>query len=80
MNPIPVDYDRDMPMLTFHRRGAVSATVRLGDLAGRRNLQRTVSHYYWGDYLGLDADGHYVVKVSRGDEIRFDMATGRPVR
>jgi len=35
--------------------------------------------YYWGDYLGLDADSHSVVKVSRGPKIRFDVATGRRV-
>ena len=79
MNLIPVDYDKAMAMLTFFRRGRQIAVVRLRDLAGWLNLQRTVSHYYWGDYLGLDADGHYVVKVSRGGKIRFDMKTGERV-
>ena len=78
-NLIPVDYDSDMAMLTFHRRGEAFAVTRLRDLANWLNLQRTVSHYYWGDYLGLDADGHYVVNVSRGGEIRFDMTTGKRV-
>ena len=79
MNLIPVDYDKGMAMLTFYRRGETIAVVRLRDLANWLNLQRTVSHYYWGDYLGLDADGHYVVRVSRGGEIRFDMTTGSRV-
>lgn len=80
MNLIPVDYDPDMAMLTFLRRGEVITVVRLRDIAGRLNLERTVSHYHWGDYLGFDADGHYVVRVSRGSEIRFDVTTGRQVR
>jgi hypothetical protein len=80
MNLIPVDYDKDMAMLTFYRRGSVIAVVRLRDIAGWLNLRRTASHYYWGDYLGLDADGYYVVRVSRGGEIRFDMTTGQRVR
>ena len=77
MNLIPVDYDKNMAMLTFFRRGEEIAVVRLRDLAGWLNLQRTVSHYYWGDYFGLDHDGHYVIKVSRGDKTHFDMTTGK---
>jgi len=79
MSLIPLNFESNMPMLTFYRHGAVIRVVPLRDLVRRADLQRTVSHYYWGDYLGLDADGHYVVKVSRGGEIRFDMATGRRV-
>ena len=80
MNLIPVDYDKNMAMLTFYRRDEIIAVVRLRDLAGWLNLKRTVSHYYWGDYLGLNAEGHYVVRVSRGSEIRFDMTTGKRAR
>lgn len=79
MNLIPLDYDKNMPMLTFFRRGKQFAVVRLRDLAGWLNLQRTVSHYYWGDYYGFDGNGHYVVKISRGSKIRFDMTTGQRV-
>ena len=80
MNLIPVDYDEGMAMLTFFRRGRQIAVVRLRDLTSWLRLQRTVSHYYWGDYLGLDADGRYVVKLSRGGKIRFDMTTGKRVQ
>ena len=80
MNLIPVDYDPDMEMLAFYRRGAVVRRVALSALVGREALQRTVSHWYWGDYLGLDAGGRYVVRTGAGREIRFDMTTGLPVR
>ena len=80
MNLIPVDYDPGMEMLTFYRRGEVFRRVALPVLVGDEALQRTVSHYYWGDYLGLDADGYYAVRTFAGREIRFDMATGMPVR
>lgn len=80
MNLIPVDYDPDMEMLTFFRRGVVIQRVALSALVGGEALQRTVSHWYWGDYLGLDADGCYAVRTAGGREIRFEITTGRQAR
>jgi hypothetical protein len=80
MNLIPVDYDPDMEMLTFYRRGEVIRRVPLSALIDRGALQRTVSHWYWGDYLGLDAEGRYAVRTADGRQIRFDMTTGKAVR
>lgn len=80
MNLIPVDYEPDMEMLTFYRRDAVIQRVALSVLVDRKALQRTVSHWYWGDYLGLDANGRYTVRTAGSREIRFDMTTGLPVR
>ena len=69
-------------MLTFYRRGEVFRTVRLKELISdiAIKMNRTASHYRWGDYLGLDARGHYGVRIATGREIRFDMTTGRPVK
>lgn len=82
MNLIPLDYWSDMGMLTFYRRGEIFRTVRLdeliSDIAIRMN--RTASHSHWGDYLGLDADGHYALRSATGRKIRFEMTTGYPVR
>lgn len=79
---VPQGYDEDMVMLTFHRRGAVIATVPLNALIGRAALQlnRTVSHHYWGYYIGFDEDGYYVVKTATDREYRFDVTTGNLVR
>ena len=81
-NLIPLDYRPDMAMLTFYRRGEVFRTVRLEELITDTaiKMNRTVSHYHWGDYLGLDAGGRYLVRTAIGREIRFDMTTGRPAR
>jgi hypothetical protein len=59
---------------TVIRRIALSVPI---DSAG---LQRTVSHWCWGDYPGLVADGRYAVRTAGGREIRFNMTTGLPVR
>ncbi len=82
LNLVPQGYDPDMVMLTFHRRGAVIATVRLGDLIGGTALarNRTVSNHYWGDYVGFDDNGYYVVRTAADREYRFDVTTGRMVR
>lgn len=82
MNLIPLDYRPDMPMLTFYRRGEVFRTVRLEELISyiAIKMNRTASHYHWGDYLGLDENGHFGVRTATGHEMRFDMATGRSVR
>jgi hypothetical protein len=80
MNLIPVDYDPDMEMLTFFRRGEVIRRVVLSALVGGEALQRTVSHWYWGDYLGLDADGYCTIRTADGRKIRFDMSSGKVVR
>ena len=61
-------------------RGEVIQRIALSALVGLEALQRTVSHWYWGDYLGLGADGRYGVRTATGREIRFDMTTGKPVR
>ncbi|MBE9555645.1 MAG: hypothetical protein IMF08_02215 [Proteobacteria bacterium] len=80
MNLIPVDHEPDMEMLIFYRRGMVFQRIALSVLIDSAALQRTVSHWYWGDYLGLDANGHYAVHTADGKEFRFDMTTGLPVR
>ena len=82
MNLVPQGYDADMTMLTYHRRGAVIATVPLKMLIGWAALQlnRTVSNHYWGDYIGFDEAGHYVVRTATGREIRFDVTTGEIAR
>lgn len=46
-------------------------------LVGRGAFQRTLSHWYWGDYLELDADGSYPEHTADGREVRLDMTTGR---
>lgn len=71
-----------MTMLTFYNRGKIFGEVALKDLISDSaiRMRRTESHYRWGEYLGLDEEGRYAVRTAVGQVIRFDMASGKPVR
>lgn len=77
MNLIPVDFDRGLAMLAFYRGGKMIRQVRLDQIVrDLTKLQRTVSHFYWGNYLGVQ--GGYLFRVQTVDrgEVLFDMRTG----
>lgn len=58
MNLLLLNVAKDEPMIDFFERGKLIKTVRLGELLkDQSSLQRTASHYYWGNYLGLDEQG-----------------------
>jgi hypothetical protein len=80
MNLLPLDYSPDMVILTFYRRGAPVAEVTLDDVIDDfAALERTVSHYNWGHYLGFDEAGRYVIETVEGRRIAFDARTGAMV-
>lgn len=80
MNLIPRQYDREEVMLRFFRRGELIQDVTLDQLVlDFSRLRRTVSHFAWGNYLGLDESGHYAVETVEGRRLRFDVRTGNPV-
>jgi hypothetical protein len=77
MNLLPLDYSPDLVVLTFYRRGAFIAEVTLDQVIDDfAALERTVSHYNWGYYLGFDQAGRYVIETVEGRRIAFDAATG----
>ena len=80
MNVIPLDYNKKQAMLYFFKRGELINHVTLDQIIRDfSKLQRTVSHYQWGNFEGLDKAGHYVVETVEGRKIRFDVVTGTPV-
>jgi hypothetical protein len=80
MNLIPLDYDKRQVMLYFFKRGELINYVTLDQIIrDKSKLQRTVSHYHWGNFEGLDQAGCYVVETVEGRRIRFDVAKGTPV-
>ena len=76
-NLVP-DADPTRVLLRFHRDGKLLREYRLDELMDPKRLQRTVSHYQWGNYLGIER-GHFyrIVTNGRGEQV-FDMATGQP--
>ena len=80
INLLPLNVTKDEPMIDFFKRGEHIKTVTLGELLkDRSSLKRTVSHYLWGNYLGLDENGHYVVETVEGRKLVFDVPTGKPI-
>lgn len=78
INLLPLDYHKEQVMLSFYRRGKLLRAVTLGQLVkDYGKLQRTVSHYYWGRYLGFDEKNRYLVATVEGRTIAFDAATGQ---
>ncbi len=77
MNLLPVNHKEDEVMLYFFREGKLINYVTLDQLIkDPENLQRTVSHIYWGNYLGFDEEGHYVLETVENRKIVFDVKTG----
>ena len=77
MNLLPINHKEDEVMLYFFREGKLIHYVTLDQLIeDPDNLQRTVSHIYWGNYLGFDEEGHYVLETVENRKIVFDVKTG----
>jgi hypothetical protein len=80
MNLLPIDYDKHQVMLYFFKRGELINYVTLDQIIrDNSKLQRTVSHFRWGNFEGLDKAGYYVVDTVEGRKIRFDVVKGTPV-
>jgi hypothetical protein len=77
-NLLPLSVTKDFPMIQFYKTGIRIKVVTLGELVQDLSaLQRTVSHYRWGEYLGLDKDGRYSAQTVEGRRLAFDVTTGR---
>lgn len=76
-NLVPLDAPGDIEVLTFWNRGNVIRSYELSELvADLGRLQRTASHYHWGNYLGFDTDGNFRVATVQGETLVFDPAKG----
>ena len=63
-NLISRDYQEDDVLLTFYKHGLKIAKYTIKDLiVDLGQLKPTVSHYEWGEYLGFDEEGHYIVQT-----------------
>jgi hypothetical protein len=80
VNLIPLNYPNTSPLLTFWKAGKKIKEVSVGELIpNRRILKRTVSHYYWGNVLGI-RNGNLEVRLANDQVLHFDMKTGQRAR
>lgn len=76
-NLVPLDAPGDIEVLTFWCRGKVVRNYELSELvADLGRLQRTASHYHWGNYLGFDSDGNFRVTTVQDQTLVFDPGSG----
>lgn len=79
INLLPLNVTKNEAMIKFYTKGKLIKTVTLGELVEKQSsLKRTASHYLWGNYLGLDVKGRYVVETVEGRKLIFDVTTGKP--
>jgi hypothetical protein len=77
LNLVPIDASDSLEMISFWSRGRKIRSVPLRAIVPNRSiLQRTVSHYAWGNIAGIDHENRLVVKRVDGEVFRFNMSTG----
>jgi hypothetical protein len=80
LNLLPTDFSDDLILLTFWREGTKFRDVRVRDfLPDHRMLERTVSHYHWGNVHGIDVQGRLKVERADGKIFLFDVSTGNTI-
>jgi hypothetical protein len=64
-------------IVTFWRHGKIVRSYKLSEIVhDLRALRPTVSHLYWGDYDGFDADGNFRLTTVEGYVLVFDPTKG----
>lgn len=80
VNLLQLDHKPDEVMLTFFHRDALVGVVRLNDIIlDRSHLQRTVSHYDWGNFVGFVEPHQFAITTIENRRLVFDVTTGKRV-
>ncbi len=71
-NLLPLNYKEDKPMIIFYKDGNVLNQVLLNEIIQDfSKLQRTISHYAWGNFLRTDSDGTVWIETVEGKTLSF---------
>ena len=77
-NLLSLDYKRDDIMLRLVQRGKDLSTVTLADLIEDfSKLQRTASHYYWGNCIGFNKKNEFVIETVEGNRFLVSTKDGK---
>jgi hypothetical protein len=75
---LPLNFSPDVPVFRFWRDGSSVRIVSLSSLVrDLGKLKRTASHYTWGNFVGFNAAGRFVVATVERPSVAFDVETGR---
>jgi len=71
-NLLPLEHDPQVVILAIYREGTLTRQIRLSELVpDQSRLQRTVSHYHWGSYLGFGEPGSFLLQTADG--VRYSV-------
>jgi len=77
-NLLTLDYNRDEIMLRIVKRGKTTTVLKLSDLIRDfSKLQRTVSHYHWGNYVGFNEKNEFVIETVEGNLFLVSPVDGK---
>ena len=63
-NLLRKNFDKQQVMLIILKRGKIVKTVKLNELIKDfHNLQKTVSHYNWGKFVGFNNKNEYIIET-----------------
>jgi hypothetical protein len=65
------EYNPDLPVIDFFRRGRRAGQVRMGEAVPKSETTRTVSHVFWGMPEGFGVDGRFSVKTPHERRVFF---------
>lgn len=77
LNLIPIDYDENMALITIWTHGKITQKISVKQIVPDKDyMRKTVSHYHWGDVIGVDGSDQLVIKRQDGQEFKIDFRFG----
>lgn len=74
---IPKDFERNMTILRFYKKGKLIKRVGLDEIVGdQTRFEEAGSFYFWGVVEGMDEMGRIVVLTVEKKALVYDAATG----
>lgn len=81
LNLVPQAEPSATTILTFWESGRLLKAYTLADLGySPSSLEKTASHYHWGNYAGVGDDGKFRLTMLDGVSLVFEPETGSLIR
>jgi hypothetical protein len=75
---LPLNFNRDLTILSFFKHGSLIAQVRLDQLiTDFSRIEKRGSQYRWCKYIGLNECGFVALKTTEDKKILLDVTTGK---
>lgn len=79
LNLLPLNFSKDLTILSFFKHGSLIAGVRLDQLiTDFSRLEKSESGYRWSKYIGLNECGSIALETIESRKILIDVTNGIP--